>query len=47
MRVTTLVAVVASRKGKIIKNGFCVFERGENFLQNLYLSYANRQKSCK
>jgi len=34
MRVTSLVAVVAPRTGKIIKNSHRVFERGENFPQN-------------
>jgi len=35
MRVTSLVAVVALRTGKIIKNGLAVFEKGENLLQNV------------
>jgi len=45
MRVTSLVAVVASRASKIVKNG--LRERGENLLQNgiLYLESVNRQKS--
>jgi len=32
--VTSLLAVVALRTGKIIKNGRRVFERGENLPQN-------------
>jgi len=47
MGVTSLVAVVAPRTGKIIKNGLGVFGRGENLVYyTLHLSYANRQKSC-
>jgi len=34
MTPTSIAAVVAPRKGKIIKNGLSVFERGENLLQN-------------
>jgi len=34
IRVTSLVGVVAPRTGKIIKKGLCVFERGENLIQN-------------
>jgi len=34
MRVTSLVAVVVPRTGKTIKNCLCLFERGENLLQN-------------
>jgi len=34
MTVKSLVAVVATRRGKIIKNGLHIFERGENLLQN-------------
>jgi len=30
----SLAAAVVPRKGKIIKNGLHVFERGENLLQN-------------
>jgi len=30
----SLAAAVAPCKGKILKNGFQVFERGENLLQN-------------
>jgi len=33
MMPTSLVAAVAPRTGKIIKNGLRVFERGENLLQ--------------
>jgi len=33
MTPTSLAAAVIPRTGKIIKNG-CVFERGENLLQN-------------
>jgi len=40
IRVTSLVAVVAPRTGKIIKDG--VFERGENFLQNGILHFVFR-----
>jgi len=36
---TSLAAAVASRTGKIIKNGR-VFERGENLLQNGTLHFA-------
>jgi len=32
MTPTSLAAAVASRTGKIIKNGLHVFDRGENFL---------------
>jgi len=32
MRVASLVAVVAPRTSKIVKNGLRVFERGENLL---------------
>jgi len=49
MRVTSLVAVVAPRRGNII-NGLYIFERGENLLQNgifhFVFTLANRQKSC-
>jgi len=34
MTMTSLVAAVVSRTGKIIKIGLSVFERGENLLQN-------------
>jgi len=34
MTVTSLVAVIAPRTGKIIKNGLGVFESEENLLQN-------------
>jgi len=34
MTVTSLVAVVAPRTGKIIKNDLRLFERGENLIQN-------------
>jgi len=34
IRVTSIVAVVVHRAGKIIKNGLGVFERGENLLRN-------------
>jgi len=34
MTVTSRVAVVTPRTGKIIKNGLSVFENGENVLQN-------------
>jgi len=34
MRVTLLVAVIAPRTCKIIKNYLGVFEKGENFQQN-------------
>jgi len=34
MRVTLLVAVVAPRTGKTIKNGLQVFGREENLIQN-------------
>jgi len=40
--VTSLVALVVLRTGKIIKDGLSVFERGENMLQNdiqYYTSY--------
>jgi len=33
MRVTSLVAVVAPRASKIVKNGLRLFEKGENLLQ--------------
>jgi len=33
----SLAAAVAPHIGKIIKNGLCVFERGENLLQNTTL----------
>jgi len=33
-------APVAPRTGIIIKNGHCVFERGENLLQNDILHFA-------
>jgi len=42
MTVTSLVAVVAPRKGKIIKNGLSDFEREENLLQNGILHFACR-----
>jgi len=38
MTVPSLVAVVAPRKHKIIKNGLNVFEKGENWLQKYTLS---------
>jgi len=41
MRVTSLVAVVAPRTGKIVKNSR-VFERGEDFLQNGVLHFVFR-----
>jgi len=48
MTVTSLVAVVAPRKGKIIKNGLCVFERVENLLQNGILqTFLKRSLSLK
>jgi len=37
--VTSLVAVLAPRTGKIIKNGPSVFERRENLLQNDILQF--------
>jgi len=37
MKVTSLLAVLASRTGEIIKNGFSV--RGENLLQNGILHF--------
>jgi len=37
MAVMSLVAVVAPCTGKIIINGFSVFERGENLLQKHFL----------
>jgi len=42
MKVTSLLAAVASYTGKICKNRFRVFERGQNLLQNGVL---NRQES--
>jgi len=42
MTVISLVTVVAPRAGKIIKNGFGVFERGENLLQNCILHFVFR-----
>jgi len=42
MAVMSLVAVVATRAGKIIKNGLGVFERGENLLQNGILHFVFR-----
>jgi len=39
MKATSLVAVVALPTSKIIKNGFRVFERGENLLQNGILHF--------
>jgi len=36
---TPLAAAVVPRKGKIIKNDFSVFERGENFIQNGILHF--------
>jgi len=39
MRVTSLVAVVAHRAGKIVKNGLRLFEREENLLQNGILHF--------
>jgi len=38
MTVTSLVAVVAPRTSKIVKNGFL---KGENLLQNWYLKWIN------
>jgi len=37
-----LVAVVAPRTGKIVKNGFRVLERGEKLLQNSILHFVFR-----
>jgi len=37
---TSNAAAVAPRTGKIIKNNLCVFERGENLLQNSILQLA-------
>jgi len=49
MTMTSLKAVVAHRIDKIIKNGLSVFERGGNWLQNVYytlcLVSVNFQKS--
>jgi len=42
MRVTSLVAVVTLRTGKIVKNGFRGFERGEDLLQNDILHFVIR-----
>jgi len=42
MVVMSLVAVVARRTGKIIKNGLDVFESGENLLQNGILHFVFR-----
>jgi len=42
MRWCLLVAAVALRTGKIIKNGLNAFGRGENLLQNGVLSFAFR-----
>jgi len=42
MTLTSLVAAVAPRTGKIIKNGLHVFERGENLLQNGILNFVFR-----
>jgi len=36
MTVTSIVAVVAPRTGKIIENGTVLLKRGENFLQRIY-----------
>jgi len=36
MTATSLVAAVAPRSGKVIKNGVGIFERGENLLQKWY-----------
>jgi len=36
MATTSFAAPVAPRTGKIIKNGFRGFERGENLLQMVY-----------
>jgi len=57
MMVTSLVAIVAPRTSKIVKNGLRAFERGENLLQKeekicykivsytLCLDSVSRQKS--
>jgi len=42
MTVTSLAAVVTPRTGKIIRNKFGVFERGENLLQNGILPFVYR-----
>jgi len=42
MTVTSLVAVVAPRTTKIIKNGLLVFERRENLLQNYIFNFVFR-----
>jgi len=34
-----IASLIAPRKGKIIKNDSCVFERGENLLQNCILRF--------
>jgi len=46
MTVTSLVAFVAPRTGKIIKNGHSVFEKGKVCYKMVYYTKANRQKSC-
>jgi len=40
--VTSLIAVVAPRIGKIVKNGLRAFERGENFATNDILHFVFR-----
>jgi len=45
MRVTSLVAVVAPRTGKIVKNGLHVFESEENLLQNGLLHFVFKIQS--
>jgi len=42
MTVTSLIAVVAPRTTKIIKNGLLVFERRENLLQNYIFNFVFR-----
>jgi len=39
MTPTRLIVDVAPRTGKTIKNGFRIFERGENVLQNSILYF--------
>jgi len=48
MTVKSLVAVVAPRTGKIVRNGLRVFEIRENFLQNCILHFVFNlyQSSC-
>jgi len=41
---TSFAAHVASRTGKIIKNGLRIFERAENFLQNGILHFVFKVK---